>query len=177
MEKRKLIIISFLFLFVFTAQAQLIMIDSETGEFKYEDVVEANGISGTQLFERAKKWIDLYYKDNKMHVDSTHSLKKLVVFPFSWKFISKRIDINLIYDLEIRTKDNKYKYTISNFRIGKVYPDGEIDAITLKRYIDRFPLKYQIFIEEPVDTEITGAIESLRKYLLTEKFIEEEDDW
>lgn len=176
MKFKKLKISSILFLLALTVNAQLIMIDSETGEYKYEDVVKVDGVSGQELQKRAKKWINLYYKDPSFKKDSSNTIKRLAVYPFKWKFISKNIPIQLIYDLEIKTKDNKFKYTISNLRIGKIV-QGDFDGITLKKYIDRFPVKYQINVEEPVDTELVKAIESLEKYMRTEKYIEEEDDW
>ncbi len=175
MKNKKFKFIVILFLLTFSLKAQLIMIDSETGEYQYQDVVQVEGVSKQELQKRAAKWIDLYYKDPSFKKDSL-KINKLVEFKFKWKFISKNIPIQLIYDLEIKTKDNKYKYTISNLRIGKMYQD-EFDGITLKKYINRFPLKYQIFIEEPIDTELTKAISSLEKYMKTEKYIEEEDDW
>jgi hypothetical protein len=176
MKIKKLKIALVLFLFAISASAQLIMIDSETGEYQYDDVVKVEGVSGQELLKRAKDWINLYYKDPSFKKDSSSSINKLVEYEFKWKFISKNIPIQLIYDLEIKTKDNKYKYTISNLRIGKIIHD-EFDGITLKKYIERFPLKYQINIEEPIDKELMNALEKLDKYMKTEKYIEEEDDW
>lgn len=163
-------------LFAVSINAQLIMIDSETGEYQYDNVVKVDGVSKQELLKRAKEWINLYYKDPSIKRDSSNAINKVVEYEFKWKFISKNIPIELIYDLEIKVKDNKYKYTISNLRIGRIIND-EFDGITLKKYIDRFPVKYQINIEEPVDTELMKAIESLEKYMKTQKYIEEEDDW
>ena len=175
MKFKKLKIFMIFLLFAVSVNAQLIMIDSETGEYQYDDVVKVDGVSKQELLKRAQKWINLYYKDPSFKKD-TNSIKKVVGYEFKWKFISKNIPIELIYDLEIKAKDNKYKYTISNLRIGRII-NGEFDGITLKKYIDRFPVKYQINIEEPVDTELMKAIESLEKYMKTQKYIEEEDDW
>lgn len=176
MKFKKLKISLIFLLFVVSLNAQLIMIDSETGEYQYEDVVQVDGVSKQELLNRAKEWINLYYKDPSFKKDSSNIIKKLVGYKFKWKFISKNIPIELIYDLEIKVKDNKYKYTISNLRIGRMIRN-EFDGITLKKYIDRFPVKYQINIEEPIDTELMKAIENLEKYMKTEKYIEEEDDW
>lgn len=152
------------------------MIDSETGEYAYEDIVEVPGVSKQQLTERAGKWIELYYKDKVIDHSTDKGIKKTVIYDLKWKFISKYIKVQVIFDLEIRTKDSKYKYRFSNFRVGKLI-SGEFDGISLHRYIHRFPVKYQILIEEPIDSEMTSAIESLEKYMRTEKYIEEEDNW
>ncbi|RUA10901.1 MAG: hypothetical protein DSY82_04220 [Flavobacteriia bacterium] len=176
MKFKKLKIFMIFLLFAVSINAQLIMIDSETGEYQYDNVVKVDGVSKQELLKRAKEWINLYYKDPSIKRDSSNAINKVVEYEFKWKFISKNIPIELIYDLEIKVKDNKYKYTISNLRIGRIIND-EFDGITLKKYIDRFPVKYQINIEEPVDTELMKAIESLEKYMKTQKYIEEEDDW
>jgi len=54
---------------------------------------------------------------------------------------------------------------------------GELQAISLKKYIDRFPHDYQILIEEPIDTEMMKAIASLNYYVKNNKLEPEEDDW
>lgn len=54
---------------------------------------------------------------------------------------------------------------------------GDLQAITLKTYIERFPSEYQILIEEPIDKEMTNAIESLTYYVNNNKIEVDEDDW
>ncbi len=157
-------------------QSQLLMIDGETGEFKYEDVVAVEGISKSKILERAKKWITVYYKTNDSILMDSTKVHKLSSYEFKWKLIKKDIPIELFFDVTIRSKDNRYKYDFSNFKIGKKI-QGNVDAMDLKTYIDRFPHEYQIYIEEPIDTEITNAISSLEYFILNEKLKVEEDDW
>ncbi len=178
MELKKIILSSILFLFFYISHAQLIMIDSETGEYKYEEVIKVEGATKQQLIERAEDWTNLYYKEeSRITVDTTNSLKKLGLHNFSWKFMdTKNISLKLIYDIEIKTKDNRYKYIFSNLRIGRIVLN-EVDAVELKNYIDRFPTKYQINIEEPIDTELTKAALSLENYMKTQQFEKVDDDW
>ena len=49
MKKRKIIAPLILFLSFYFGQAQLIMIDSETGEFRYEEVARAEGVSSSEI--------------------------------------------------------------------------------------------------------------------------------
>ncbi len=178
MELKKIILSSILFLFFYISHAQLIMIDSETGEYKYEEVIKVEGATKQQLIERAEDWTNLYYKEeSRITVDTTNSLKKLGLHNFSWKFMdTKNISLKLIYDIEIKTKDTRYKYIFSNLRIGRIVLN-EVDAVELKNYIDRFPTKYQINIEEPIDTELTKAALSLENYMKTQQFEKVDDDW
>jgi len=173
---KRLILTLVILLFSFTSQAQLIMIDSETGEYQYEDVAAADGVSQSQIKERAAKWLQAYYNsEDPINIDST-SLHQKNSFKFDWKFIKKNILLELFFDITIKTKDNRYKYDFSNFQVGKKV-NGNIDASDLKVYIERFPSKYQIYIEEPIDTEITKAIESLNYFINNGKLKVDEDDW
>ncbi|MGB5384375.1 MAG: DUF4468 domain-containing protein [Lutimonas sp.] len=173
----KRLIFSLIFIFISTnIQAQLIKIDSETGEFKYEEVIQADGQTKDKLLEKSETWISQYYKDALIKNDTAFSANATVPFSFTWKFISKPIPVTLIYDVEIKVKDNRYKYAFTNLRIGKVYKD-EIDAISLKTYMERFPQKYLLALEEPIDAELTKAITSLENYIITGKMNQTEEEW
>ena len=176
MKKEKLLILIAFFLFSYLSQAQLIMIDGETGEYKYEEVVMVDGISQQEIQVRAKRWIESYYTsiDSVKVLDTSLSTQARI--EFTWKLVQKSIPIEIFFDIEIKSKDNKYKYSFSNFREGKI-TRGEIDAKSLRVYVDRFPSRYQIYIEEPVDTEMTKAINSLQQYVQKGTFNNDEDDW
>ncbi len=176
MKKEKLLFILAFILFVQLSHSQLIMIDSETGEYNYQDVITVSGISQQQIQVRAKEWLDLYYPENDSIKVLDTSLYKTGTTNFTWRLIKKDIEVTIFYDIEIKTKDNKYRYEYSNFREGKMN-GGEIDAKDLQVYIDRFPTRYQIYIEEPIDTEITKAISSLDYFILNGTVENVDDDW
>ncbi len=110
-----------------------------------------------------------------MSSDSS-SVKQLNSYRFTWILIRKSIDVELFFDVSIKVKDNRYKYDFSNFKVGKM-SKGDLQSMSLKKYLDRFPSDYQILIEEPIDTEITKAIASLNYYVVNNKIEIEEDDW
>ena len=76
----------------------------------------------------------------------------------------------------IRFKDGKYKYAFSDFREGKMVR-GDLQSMSLKTYIERFPQTYQIGIEEPIDSEITKAINSLKYFVANGAMEKPEEDW
>ena len=176
MKKRKIITPLILFLSFYFGQAQLIMIDSETGEFRYEDVVRAEGVSSSEIRSRATSWLSKYYTEIGPIQSDSSSVKQLKTYHFKWKLITKMIDVNLFFDVQITSKDNRFKYDFHNFRVGK-FVKGDLQAIDLKKYIERFPHDYHILIEEPIDTEITNAISSLSYYVNNNTMPVEEDDW
>ncbi len=176
MIKRKVIIPLFLLLSFYMSQAQLIMIDGETGEFKYEEVVQAPGLSMSEIRERATRWLTEYYvSEDSVHVDSA-GISRLCSNEIRWILIKKGIDIEVFFDVNIRFKDGKYKYAFSDFREGKMVR-GELQSMSLKTYIDRFPQTYQIGIEEPIDAEITKAINSLNFFVMNGAMEKPEEDW
>jgi hypothetical protein len=176
MNLKRLILPLAIILFSFVSRAQLIMIDGETGDYKYEDVVSVDGVSKSQIMERSNQWIKEYYDASTPIETDSMGKSEMVKFEFKWKFIQKNIPIELFYDVKVQAKDNRYKYTISNFKIGKTV-NGNIDAYPLKTYIERFPTKYQINIEEPIDAEITKALKSLEYFVVNGKLKDNKDDW
>ena len=176
MRIKRLILPLAIILISFISHAQLIMIDGETGDYKYEDVVSVEGISKTQILERANNWFNEYYKNTTPAEKDSIGFTNMAKFEFKWKFIQKYISIELFYDVSVKAKDGRYKYIITNFKNGKTV-NGNIDAAPLKTYIERFPGKYQINIEEPVDAEITKVIESLEYFIVNKKLYNEKDDW
>jgi|GEM_PF-1470491 len=176
MKRRRFLLSLALILFFHISHAQLLMIDGETGEYRYEEVVKAEGLSQSQIKNRAKKWMSLYYKPiDSVRVDSM-GLQQMSSFETSWKFIKKTIPLEIYFDLTIKSKDNRYKYDFANFKTGKMVL-GKPDVIDLKTYITRFPEKYQIYVEEPIDNEISKAISSLEYFIINDKLKVEEDDW
>lgn len=176
MKKERLLLIFSLIFFYQITQAQLIMIDGETGDYTYEDVVIVEGVSQNQILTRAREWIDKYYQNlDSVNIGDTE-INTLISKKITWKFINKPIPIELFIDLNIQTKDGKYKYSFSNFRQGKLF-FGELDVIPLKTYIERFPVRYQNFAEQPIDEEITNAISSLEYYITNGKMEKGEPDW
>ena len=152
------------------------MIDSETGEYRYEEVARAEGLSSSEIKTRAKSWLTNYYTQIDSIISDSSSVKQLNTFHFKWKLITKTIEVDLFFDVSIKTKDNRYKYDFSNFKVGKMVK-GDLQAIDLKTYIERFPSEYQILVEEPIDTEMTKAISSLSFYITNNKMEPTEDDW
>ena len=101
------------------AQAQLIMIDSETGEYNYEEVIDVSGITKQEVLNRAKAWLNIYYKTNDSISDNGSDVQKTASNDFVFKLIQKDISMKIFFDIEIKTKDNKYKYEFYNFEVGK----------------------------------------------------------
>jgi len=176
MKKNRFIFSLTLILFSYVSQAQLIMIDSETGEYNYEEIVNVAGISQQQIYNRAKEWLNIYYQSTDSISTDSLNLNRIVSNEFVFKFIKKDIDMKIFFNIEIKSKTNKYKYEFSNFEVGKKIRD-QIDAMDLSVYINRFPEQYQILIEEPIDSEIMNAISSLAYYILNGKLNDEDDDW
>lgn len=175
MKKRKIIVPLILFLSFYFGQAQLIMID-DSGEYRYEEVVRVNGMSSSEIKERATSWLTEYYTQIDSIATDSLGVEQLNSYHFQWKLITKDIDVNLFFNVSIKAKDNRYKYDFSNFKVGKMVK-GDLQAIDLKTYIERFPEDYQILVEEPIDTEMTKAIGSLNYFIVNNKMEVYEDDW
>ena len=133
MKKRKIIVPLILFLSFHFGQAQLIMIDDETGEFRYEEVARADGVNSSEIARRAKSWLNNYYTKIDSITSDSSSIKQLNTYHFRWKLIRKDIDVDLFFDVTIKTKDNRYKYDFNNFRVGKMAKGDKRKAKQLAR--------------------------------------------
>ena len=176
MRKRKILAPLLFFLSFYVGHAQLIMIDGETGEYRYEEVVQSPGLSSSEISLRASSWLREYYSDDIFDSLDSTSTKQLTAYSFTWTFIRKKIDAIIFFDVSIQTKEGRYKYDFSNFREGKLVR-GDFQGIPLKTYIERFPEKYRILIEEPIDAEMVSAIESLKFFIENKKLPPTEEDW
>ena len=152
------------------------MIDSETGEYKYEEVVQANGLSKDQIKQRAKSWLNQYYTQIDSIAEDSAGIYQMNTYKFSWALIKKSIPVELFFDVSIKAKNDRYKYEFFNFRVGKIVL-GDLQAIDLKTYVDRFPQTYQIYLEEPIDSEMTRAVESLKYFMVNNQMEKQEEEW
>ena len=176
MKKRKISVPLFFFLSIYLVQAQLIMIDSETGEYKYEEVVQADGLSKDQIKQRAKSWLNQYYTQIDSIAEDSIGIYQMNTYQFTWTLIKKSIPVELFFDVSIKVKPDRYKYEFHNFRVGK-FVLGDLLAIDLKTYVERFPQAYQIYLEEPIDSEMTRAVESLKYFMVNNQMEKNQEEW
>ena len=118
-----------LLFFAITANAQVdLPIDSTTNKITYSGVVSIDSTSKSDLYAKAKEWVALAFK-------SANDVIQLDDAP-NGKLIAKGITViksgkypagNINFTLKIETKDNKYRYEITDLHHTK--GDTQLDDI------------------------------------------------
>lgn len=121
-----------LFLFVLIAlpclvksQKLILPIDSTTHQITYNEVVKSEGVTKDELYVKAREWFaktagsaqDVIQMDDK-------AAGKIIgkgATKGSYSFLLTKFQFTLRYTVSITTKDNRYRYDISDFQ---AFDDG-----------------------------------------------------
>ena len=164
---------------------------NESGEILFTDVVKAEGLSKSEIYDGAKFWIVSTLKsgDNMVELSGDESdrivgtgniiLKDVPIRGESWK--TREITLN--FKFIILCKDDRYKYEVSNFLIRYVYNNAydvhtvscSPDDIEVPIYLQNRDSKAEEFrdnIRSQIESNINSLISDLNKSV-----VEKESDW
>lgn len=108
--------------FAVSAMAQDIPADEETGKAKYEGVNQVAGVSATDLFDRAIKWIEDFYPNPHGVIQTKNKEEGLIEGRARFKLNKEDKKGNQLnggfvsYGFTIYMKDGRYKYVITDIR-------------------------------------------------------------
>ncbi len=111
------ILLTLMLSFVFGANisiAQIAPVDETTGKITYTDVVEIEGATASQLFERAKKWFPLE-QGSPREIKFADNSKNEIWGECSFPVVMNGASIEVDYTLKIKLKDGRYKYIATSF--------------------------------------------------------------
>jgi hypothetical protein len=118
----KKIILLGLLLYTTTSYCQELQlpIDENTQKVTYENVKEVDNTSKAELYYRAISWVNKTYKSSKDVIQySDKDVGKIILKPTYFSYVKSLFGSVLIgqwnYVLTIQVKDNKYKYTFTDF--------------------------------------------------------------
>lgn len=123
----KLFIVFFLFFLNFQSLAQdynfdYLYLPVNNGILRYEDVIEAPGLSSNQLYQNAKLWFLNTFKSSKDVITFEDPQLGIIsgngLFTIYSDFLNSTIDRNVYFTVKIEVKENKFRYTISDLTVG-----------------------------------------------------------
>lgn len=92
-----------------------------TGNITYREVIEVKDKSKDELYLSAKEWFAATFKDSKQVLEIDDKEAGVLVGS-GWSNIDGQvIDIKLWQTIKIETKDGKYRYTVTDFKLQS-YP-------------------------------------------------------
>jgi hypothetical protein len=146
MSMRPLLVILLLSVYAATIHAQPAMPADDLGRFLYQEVVPMNGYPASLLYGNARNFmqeLSVRADRSKYYSEQEDSLTVYNRGSFGMSnmyTIGKRTDGIVIFDMTVEVKEEKFRYTISNFqyrefernRYGKFVPANKRD-IPLER--------------------------------------------
>lgn len=94
--------------------------DSTTNEISYTEVVRIDSVDALQLYSKTKLFCATTFKDNDDLKQVNDDVAKTVILRptvpiMAPKAYSLGYDGNLVYLLKVECKDNRYRYTLTDF--------------------------------------------------------------
>lgn len=127
--------------------AQLFPIDSTTQKITYSNIEILDSIPTAKIYKNAEQWVENNFK-NRKNYDTQFNLKEGYItcntgfLVYTKGIASKQIHGEITYNIKIDIKDNKYRYTFSNFvfeyykmnRQYKYEPTGRLKPLEEPKY-------------------------------------------
>jgi hypothetical protein len=113
----------FFYMICLLTHGQVIPKDSLTGKYKYEKVVQIQGLNQTEIYARAKDWIvrTLKSSDNAVNLDDSNksSINATGNILLNDHYRLKNVTLN--FKFNVYCKEGKYKVIIDNFILSYYY--------------------------------------------------------
>jgi hypothetical protein len=102
-----------------TTIAQINLPKDSNGKITYTDIIIDSGASAQQLYVQAKNWIYKHHKSTSKSIELDSATGKLTAkgyyLVYNKGVVSKQVHGAIRYNLMIEVKDNKYRYSFSDF--------------------------------------------------------------
>lgn len=109
-----------------------------SGSYAYEQVVNVEGVTKEEMFNRAKKWIIANFKtsDNNIQFDeanltiaNTATVVMNAASGFNWAITSGLVN----FKLNLQFKEGRYKFIFDNIAVQAVYSDGIVETVNYEQ--------------------------------------------
>jgi hypothetical protein len=187
------LLISFFVLNIATGNTEFPL--DESGKYTFSDVVEVPGLSRDQLMNNGRAFLKTIkvLKSRKKHLtidkENYQLSTKGSFYVYRYGSIKKAIDGAVEYELKIELKDDKYRYTITNFRFneyqrnryGKYEPiKGKYEPLEME--VSSFNKKSWEYYKETVMEKTQGLIDNIYGEMIyseagKSKKAKKEDNW
>ncbi len=120
-KKKRLVRVAMIGLLVcfscFNTSAQVVLPKDETGKITYLDVVRMDSLTADTLYKRIKQWVKFTYPKSNTTIDSIS--RRIVTrgrfLVYTNPGVLKEVHGAIRYDLAIELKENRYRYSFTNF--------------------------------------------------------------
>ncbi|MCU0416378.1 MAG: DUF4468 domain-containing protein [Cytophagaceae bacterium] len=163
----------------FISDAQTLPIDAETQRITWVETVSQDSLTKDQLYDRAKRWLTIYYKNTTFDMDSKaiYTITKTGTFNIALTYDFKYKSQNTItYSISISFKDGRYRYKITDVRFYPV-SSGAKAQLNLETAYSKMTTQNKNETNVQVNKEINTVIADLKAYMLKGEAPTTEEDW
>lgn len=168
-KMNKILLFVILFSSVCSAQDKLLdILPLKDAKVYYSKVLEVEGVSKIELFDRAKQWIldsgefsnKIIYTDSKSEqIDCQGSFKELWG-PNDYP----ELYTDVFYTVNLKFRNARYQYEITNFIIKKNGMETQIEVFKMEY---KKNMKYNKLFYKRIDATINNLIGSIEKSMIT----------
>lgn len=159
----------FLFSALLFSYSQDLPADPESGKITYEEVVQADGLSKSDLYSNALEWFALKYNSANDVIQLKDESSGKIIGKGIFKIVYYTRDPSIHHTISIYTKDGRYKYVISDLS----YKDNQGYSFTLENFPKGWAGKKKLY--QKVDDKIKLLISDLKKGMT--KSGSDDNDW
>ncbi len=153
----------------------LVPYNEDENKIIYQDVVEVNGVDKGDLFDRFDEWGAKFYRNYNGKVENRDKDAKPPVIELDgWADLEypNLENQRIKYELEVKFKDNRYRYSLHKLHIDKGYFFG------LEEWIEPNQGSKEKLAEKlkTLDKKMNKIIDDMKGYIANPPE-EEESDW
>lgn len=165
MKNLKLIV---LLLFVTTRLVAQDFPYNEEEKIEFEEIfILEDGLTKNDVLDRTEKWAKQYWSEPNQLSKSEQNITYKASSKSSRNVLWAKSTFELFFNVRVSVKDNKYKYTLSDFEV--------IELSLMKYTLEKRVKKKKI--REFAWAEIQNLIKSLTSAIKTGNISNEKDDW
>lgn len=163
----------------------ILVADEATGDYYFEEVVQANGLSQAELFKRAKTWILATLKtgDNNItfNEEDFSAVNTGAIKIDKKSFITYYIDAGAFdFKFHVWCKEGRYKYRVDNIMYYILTKDGNglTNRLTLTYSELKEKKKRDRYLQEQANEKLASFVTLFKQDMTKEASeVKKEDNW
>jgi hypothetical protein len=117
----------------------------------YEGVVNVDGVSKTDLYQRARRLLIDNFKNTKGGIQSDDKESGIIIAKGFTQVHPNALENHVNYIIEIDVKDGKYRYQIDHIEFEEFYNGGSMGVNTVEDLSSRYEKKKNRQVKKQLD--------------------------
>lgn len=158
--------------------------NEQNQKYSYDSIVIADNRNAIHLYSKAKEFLVEKHLDNVFVIDN--NAERLVdhgSFPATFKISGIQNTYTILYSIDLSVKDDKYKFTISNFK-ASTNAQGTTSEVPIENFFQNsvnnggpvaksYGKKMNESLSQSIDLQVKKLINELTEYMISNQ----KSDW